>query len=554
MGRSEIMPHLPSYTPAKPKVKKPSQADIMLSTPEGRELLWEAGADVPLDEAAGNAEKITTERVAELRNWDPNWRDTARHWLANAFGGDMAGQRKVDSILDGLDLLPVTGDVSAAVDTVDYAKKGEWWKAAGMGAITAAGVVPGARAALKPVAKGIRAYHGSPHDFDKFSTDFMGTGEGAQAYGDGLYMAEAEAVAREYRDSLSRAGEGQYLRDGIAVDPKTLTEAETLAIGVIREAEGYKMTPIELLGETLSRDWNQEAVSEAKKLLSSGRYGFTPKGRMYETNINATPDEFLDWDKPLSEQTKKVRDAIAAVSKTVKKPGLFTLEPERTMRGVFHDGDFKDVPSFYGQLAARLSGGLSKKNEGLASEALAKAGIKGIRYLDGASRQGGKGTSNYVVFDAENIEILRKFGLAGLIGGGAAAATLAGGGEAKAGADVPLNEAADRVAASLEFPYRPGLDSPRPDPSGNGDFNTELSRTFQINGEWVNVPSLWEGPSGPIDLNKLSDDQMSGFADKFEKATGNKFLRWPSVEDAERAARKRSNEGGAGSPSSRYAK
>ena len=28
----------------------------------------------------------------------------------------------------------------------------------------------------------IKAYHGSPHDFDEFSTESIGTGEGAQAY------------------------------------------------------------------------------------------------------------------------------------------------------------------------------------------------------------------------------------------------------------------------------------------------------------------------------------------------------------------------------------
>src|SRR5215207_5075853 len=49
----------------------------------------------------------------------------------------------------------------------------------------------------------IRAYHGSPHDFDKFDLSRIGTGEGAQAYGHGLYFAEHEPVARMYRDTLT---------------------------------------------------------------------------------------------------------------------------------------------------------------------------------------------------------------------------------------------------------------------------------------------------------------------------------------------------------------
>ena len=47
-------------------------------------------------------------------------------------------------------------------------------------------------------AKGIRAYHGSPYDFEKFDLSKIGTGEGAQAYGHGLYFAENPAVAAEY--------------------------------------------------------------------------------------------------------------------------------------------------------------------------------------------------------------------------------------------------------------------------------------------------------------------------------------------------------------------
>ena len=43
--------------------------------------------------------------------------------------------------------------------------------------------------------KGIRAYHSSPHDFDKFDLAKIGTGEGAQVYGHGLYFAESPAVS-----------------------------------------------------------------------------------------------------------------------------------------------------------------------------------------------------------------------------------------------------------------------------------------------------------------------------------------------------------------------
>lgn len=62
----------------------------------------------------------------------------------------------------------------------------------------------GAAIAAPAAARGIRAYHGSPFSFDRFSKEQIGTGEGAQAYGYGLYFAELEDVAKGYRDALTR--------------------------------------------------------------------------------------------------------------------------------------------------------------------------------------------------------------------------------------------------------------------------------------------------------------------------------------------------------------
>jgi hypothetical protein len=51
--------------------------------------------------------------------------------------------------------------------------------------------------------EGIKAFHGSPHDFDKFDMSKIGTGEGAQAYGHGhVFCAQREGVERSYRGCL----------------------------------------------------------------------------------------------------------------------------------------------------------------------------------------------------------------------------------------------------------------------------------------------------------------------------------------------------------------
>lgn len=49
----------------------------------------------------------------------------------------------------------------------------------------------------------INAFHGSPYQFDKFTTSKIGTGEGAQAFGWGLYFTDLESIARNYAKNLS---------------------------------------------------------------------------------------------------------------------------------------------------------------------------------------------------------------------------------------------------------------------------------------------------------------------------------------------------------------
>ena len=47
---------------------------------------------------------------------------------------------------------------------------------------------------------GFKAYHGTPYRFDEFDLEKIGTGEGAQAYGWGLYFATKKEVAEWYRE------------------------------------------------------------------------------------------------------------------------------------------------------------------------------------------------------------------------------------------------------------------------------------------------------------------------------------------------------------------
>ena len=46
-------------------------------------------------------------------------------------------------------------------------------------------------------------YHGSPYSFDEFDMDKIGSGEGFQAYGYGIYQTETRDIGEQYRDQLS---------------------------------------------------------------------------------------------------------------------------------------------------------------------------------------------------------------------------------------------------------------------------------------------------------------------------------------------------------------
>jgi hypothetical protein len=218
----------------------------------------------------------------------------------------------------------------------------------------------------------IKAYHGSPHDFDKFSLDRIGTGEGAQAYGHGLYFAENEDVAKGYRDTLARTKGTPQERARAQLD--NFRGDRQKAIDWFEHnlaAERGKVYP--------DTDWlaqNDEVLAYLK------RGEIAPQaGRMYEVAIHADPERFLDWDKPLIDQGANLQAALAKLGVT----------GESALRG----NTGKDIAPNYPESTANLR----------------EAGIPGIKYLDAGSRSSGDGSRNYVVFDDNVIEILRKYGL-----------------------------------------------------------------------------------------------------------------------------------------------
>jgi hypothetical protein len=170
--------------------------------------------------------------------------------------------------------------------------------------------------------QGIRAYHGSPYSFDEFSTSQIGTGEGAQAYGRGLYFAEREKTAEGYRKKLSRDNLAQRAKDNQSYDTLVglgLDESPDLGTFsiILSEADGDMARAIQ---DSMTPRYPDDPLPAfAQSMADAMKSGRLPasielptlnKGSMYEVNIAATPDEFIDWDLPLDEQSESVMNAL----------------------------------------------------------------------------------------------------------------------------------------------------------------------------------------------------------------------------------------------------
>jgi hypothetical protein len=169
---------------------------------------------------------------------------------------------------------------------------------------TAPGVLEAAGQML-PMSR-ITTYHGSPSLFREFDPTKVGTGEGAQAYGVGSgYTAEARPVAEEYARILAN-------RD-VANENRLTPHANAKRLVELAGDPKYAADDIRFVLETNPDNPQKELLSDTLSYIESGRYAepLQTSGYLYKGEI---PDEilpsFLDWDKPLSQQSEEVRNAL----------------------------------------------------------------------------------------------------------------------------------------------------------------------------------------------------------------------------------------------------
>jgi hypothetical protein len=254
--------------------------------------------------------------------------------------------------------------------------------------------------------EGLTAYHGSPHDFEQFDTSKIGTGEGAQSYGHGLYFAESEPVAKQYRENLTA---GTYKGDtGQVFDPFSDLEHLNVRVAAYKSIDNA----IDRAKGLLEDYPNSDAIKrDLAKLMEAKAQNATPQtGHMYEVKINAHPDHFLDWDTPLNEQSEHVQSAIKSIANSVDVDQFDHLALAASIGKHPRSQDYSPRGNdLYADLE-EIVGDRTKL-----SDLLHQHGLKGIRYLDAGSRFSGKGSRNYVVFNHDHVQVKRKYARGGAI-------------------------------------------------------------------------------------------------------------------------------------------
>ena len=247
------------------------------------------------------------------------------------------------------------------------------------------------------------AWHGSPHDFDEFDLGAIGTGEGNQAHGWGLYFAKNREVAQAYKDVLGIdsveiiSGDTKYrLNDDIEwYDNKTksIVDAESplsMALTTLSE-EGERTKAIKNLTDFINSKKDNKSdyvvaqikrAEQAVQILNDSHFETHQWNTMFEVDIPEN-EHLLNEQKNIEEQSHTVKKAILKISNEINS-------------SVLNNSNLSGK-EFYKLLSKELGG------DRLASKYLNEHGIKGITY------EGIEDGRCYVVFDDKAIKVIKKY-------------------------------------------------------------------------------------------------------------------------------------------------
>lgn len=297
--------------------------------------------------------------------------------------------------------------------------------------------------------KYMRVYHGSGADFDKFDNKKIGTGEGAQVYGHGLYFTETRSIADQYKQKLGgsppynspKALAIQELNNANGDTGKAVARFEALkkevqdfypdsqndlvpqfdeAIRILQRGETGegKLYEVDLPDDMkwLAWDFQPEEVDKAALKKLGIEYGSREEIRGLYDDYYLSQQKMMDAEDTLQELKDSGKQFEVGTSDTDKSFGRGLTPEYQNVQAKLRDAETSVMflqheidnasPSgdiLYKKLVDKL--GSAEK----ASKALEDVGFDGVKYLDGNSRDVGEGTYNYVVFDDKKPKIINKY-------------------------------------------------------------------------------------------------------------------------------------------------
>jgi hypothetical protein len=288
------------------------------------------------------------------------------------------------------------------------------------------------------------AWHGSAQDnIDRFSTDYIGTGEGAQAYGWGLYFVDRKGVANHYR--RQNAG-GDVMVKGFLGRWRPFNGLDEMDSDygklAFRDFGSDLDAVMERINERLQKHIEMRDTSHTKEARQSWdnkigplesdmkrlekikvNGGIRRAGATYEVDLAPTEDQYLDWDKPLNEQSQAVKDAMDKIAPFImdtindglENSGFNGFEDKPRDESEYTGRDFYKLLVAAQKRESSVAEALGiddpSNPQEAASKYLLSLGVRGNRYLDQDSRRAGEGTRNYVIFDESDVKITAKYAL-----------------------------------------------------------------------------------------------------------------------------------------------
>ena len=304
---------------------------------------------------------------------------------------------------------------------------------------------------------GIIAFSGSGRDFDEFKLEKVGTGTGEAVFGNGLYFTDVEDIAQFYRRSLEHENRNEKIKYknetiGNRLDQKnneagTLTDEVSAILDIVRETrrgvspdeakknllqridatiEKFKNsnevnknnneTKILKTGQTVEEFFIEEQLQKRQALLEIEPNDIEVEtGKVYQVELDVTPDKLLDYEKPIGEQNEFVQERLRKLVETElneSDAANLGFEPSQ-----LNEAKNKMLESDMSVVMFLNDWAVFRGKDNAAEELLNKHGIKGIKYKADRGRLNQNKVSpdakNYVIFDDRIINIMKKYGVVG---------------------------------------------------------------------------------------------------------------------------------------------